>query len=258
MFGHLRDSPLAIFFVSAVGLWLSAQIGVYLRKKLRAVEEEEHKDLATLEAATLTLLGLIVAFSFSMAISRYDQRKDYEANEANAIGTEYIRAALLPEKDKDAIQGLLKQYLRQRVAFYETSEASQLQQIDRETNQLEAALWSRIQTVATVQPTPTVALAALGMNAVLDNRGYTQAAWWNRLPAAAWDLMFAIAILCNLQIGYGTYRTSTHLFIILPLALSISFLLISDLDDPRGGIIRIAPQNLVSLAQTLDLGETPN
>ena len=258
MFGYLRDFPLIIFFVSLFGLWLSAQAGVYLRKKLRAVEEEERKDLATLEAATLTLLGLIVAFSFSMAISRYDQRKNYEANEANAIGTEYNRAALLPEKDKDVVQALLKQYLRQRVSFYELRGEAQLQQIDAATNQLETELWSRIQTVAAVQPTPIIALVASGMNTVLDNRGYTQAAWWNRLPAAAWDLMAAIAILCNLLLGYGTYRTGAHLFIILPLTLSISFLLISDLDSPRGGIIRICPQNLLSLAKSLGLQSAHN
>lgn len=252
MIGPLRDFPLIVFLVSLVGLWLSAQAGVYLRKKLRPVEEEERKDLATLEAATLTLLGLIVAFSFSMAISRYDQRKDYEANEANAIGTEYKRSGLLPEKDRDLVQDLLKQYLRQRVAFYESRRDAQLQEINDATDQLENQLWSTVERVAAVQPTPPIALVAVGMNTVIDNRGYTQAAWWNRIPTAAWALMTGIAILCNLLVGYGAYRTSTHLFVVLPLALAISFLLISDLDSPRGGVIRVAPHNLVSLAQTLD------
>lgn len=252
MIGRLTDFPLVIFFVSLLGLWLSAQVGVYLRKKLRPVEEEERKDLATLEAATLTLLGLIVAFSFSMAISRYDQRKDYEANEANAIGTEYKRFGLLPEKERGVVQALLKEYLRQRVAFYETRREARLQEINEATDQLESQLWSAVERVAAVQPTPPVALVAAGMNAVIDNRGYTQAAWWNRIPSAAWDLMVAIAILCNLLVGYSAYRTGTHLFVVLPLALAISFLLISDLDSPRGGIIRVAPHNLVSVGRTLD------
>jgi hypothetical protein len=215
------------------------------------VEEDERKDWATLETATLTLLGLIVAFSFSMAISRYDQRKNYEAEEANAIGTEYARAGLLPPRDAERIRQLLKDYLRQRVAFYETRSEADLEQINATTNQIEAELWAVIEGTAAAQPTPVVALAASGMNDVLNDRAYTQAAWWNRIPAAAWDLMISIAVLCNLLIGYGTYRTGTHLFFVLPLALSISFLLISDLDAPRGGIIRVAPQNLRSLAQSL-------
>lgn len=251
MIGQLSDFPLVIFIVSLVGLWLSAQIGVLVRKKLRAVEKDEREDWATLEAATLTLLGLIVAFSFSMAISRYDQRKNYEAEEANAIGTEYARAGFLPPKDADRIRRLLKRYLHQRIAFYGTRNDADIQQINAVTDQLETELWATTEAVAAAQPTPVVALAASGMNDVLNNRAYTQAAWWNRIPSAAWDLMISVAVLCNLLLGYGAHRTGPPLFFVLPLALSISFLLISDLDAPRGGIIRIAPHNLESLVQAL-------
>lgn len=251
MIGRLRDFPVIIFIISLVGLWSSAQIGVFVRKKLRPVEEDERKDWATLEAATLTLLGLIIAFSFSMAIGRYDQRKNYEAEEANAIGTEYSRAGLLPPKDAEKIRRLLKRYLNQRVAFYETRDEVRLREMNDVTNQLETELWTAIEAVAASQPTPVVALAASGMNDVLNDRAYTQAAWWNRIPSAAWDLMISIALLCNLVLGYGANRTGTHLFLIMPLVLSISFLLISDLDAPRGGLIRINPHNLIALAESL-------
>jgi hypothetical protein len=146
---------------------------------------------------------------------------------------------------------LLIDYLRQRVAFYEIRNEAHLQQINVITDQLEKELWAAIERAAAAQPTPVVALAAMGMNDVFNDRAYTQAAWWNRIPSAAWDLMISIALLCNLLLGYGAYRTGTHLFLVLPLALSISFLLISDLDAPRGGIIRIAPHNLTSLLQSL-------
>lgn len=251
MIGRLADFPLVIFIVSLVGLWLSAQIGVLVRKRLRPVDEDERKDWATLEAATLTLLGLIIAFSFSMSIGRYDQRKNYEAEEANAIGTEYSRAGLLPPKEAEKIRRLLKDYLHQRVAFYETRNEDHLREINDVTNQLETDLWATIEAIAASQPTPIVALAAMGMNDVLNDRAYTQAAWWNRIPSAAWDLMVSIAVLCNLVLGYGAYRTSTHLFLVMPLVLSVSFLLISDLDAPRGGLIRVNPHNLVALAESL-------
>src|ERR1700741_2202508 len=144
MLSRLRDFPFVIFVVSLLGLWCSAQLGVLLRKKVRPVEEEERKDLATLEAATLSLLGLIIAFSFSMAIGRYDQRKNYEAEEANAIGTEYVRADLLPVKEGERVHKLLKEYLHQRIAFYETRDGRELQQIVASTDNLEAELWSSI------------------------------------------------------------------------------------------------------------------
>lgn len=251
MLRHLRDFPFVIFTLSLLGLWFSAQIGGFLQKQLRPVGDEERKDLATLEAATLSLLGLIIAFSFSMAIGRYDQRKNYEAEEANAIGTEYAQADLLPGTDTEKVHELLKEYLHQRIAFYETRNERVLGQVVANTDRLEAELWLSVRNVAASQPTPTVALAVSGMNDVLNDRAYAQAAWWNRIPLAAWNLMVSIAILCNLLLGYGAHRNSTHLFLVLPLALSIAFLLISDLDSPRGGIIRVDPQNLAGLAESL-------
>ena len=248
----IRDFPLLVFVLSLIVLWLSAQMGGFVHKRLRPLDEEDYADLATVLTATLTLLGLIIAFSFSMAVSRYDQRKNYEAEEANAIGTEYVRAALLPATHAERVRDLLRQYLHQRIRFYETRNQRQLEHVDRDTAALEVELWSAVQSAAAVEPTPVVALATQGMNDVLNTRGYTQAAWWNRIPTAAWGLMAAIAMFCNLLIGYGAHRRGIILFLVLPLALSISFFLISDIDSPRGGVIRVSPQNLESLAQSLN------
>jgi hypothetical protein len=98
-----------------------------------------------------------------------------------------------------------------------------------------------------------IALAVAGMNDVLNSQGYTQAAWWNRIPPAAWGLMVVIAICCNLLIGYGAHRTETkaNFLLVLPIILSISLFLVADIDSPRGGIIRVRPQNLQTLAQSL-------
>jgi hypothetical protein len=96
-----------------------------------------------------------------------------------------------------------------------------------------------------------MALSAAGMNDVLNSEGYTQAAWWNRLPIAAWSLLIAISIFCNLLVGYAAHGKSTFLFLILPIALSISLFLIADIDSPRGGIIRVWPQNLQRLTESL-------
>jgi hypothetical protein len=248
----IRDFPLLVFVLSLIVLWLSARMGGFVHKRLRPLDEEDYADLATVLTATLTLLGLIIAFSFSMAVSRYDQRKNYEAEEANAIGTEYVRAALLPATQAERVRDLLRHYLHQRILFYETRNQRQLEHVDRDTAALEADLWSAVQSAAAVKPTPVVALATQGMNDVLNTRGYTQAAWWNRIPTAAWGLMAAIAMFCNLLIGYGAHRRGIILFLVLPLALSISFFLISDIDSPRGGVIRVSPQNLESLAQSLN------
>jgi hypothetical protein len=96
-----------------------------------------------------------------------------------------------------------------------------------------------------------MALTVSGMNDVLNSQGYTQAAWWNTIPISAWILMTAIAICCNLLIGYSAHRKDWVLMSILPLVISISFFLIADIDSPRRGIIRVVPQNLLALSQSL-------
>ena len=165
-----------------------------------------------------------------MAISRYDQRKNYEEAEANAIGTEYVRADLLPPADAARVRDLLGKYLDQRVSFYTTRDEHQLGQIDGSTSQLQADLWSAVRAVAAGQPTYMVALAVSGMNDVLNSEGYTHAAWWNRIPLAAWVLMAALAICCSLLLGYDARETDALLFLVLPLVVSISFFLIAEID----------------------------
>ena len=247
----LLDAPLLLFAVSFVALWLSAKVGGALRARLRPLAEGERQDYDMVITATLTLLGLLIGFSFSMAISRYDQRKNYEEEEANAIGTEYLRAELLPAEPASQVKKLLTEYLQLRISFYETRDAQKLAQIDGDTTRLENELWIAVRNAATSQPTPTVVLAVGGMNDVLNRQGYTQAAWLNRIPIAAWVLMGAIAVCCTLLIGYTAHGSQTFAPLILPLAVSISFLLIADIDSPRGGLIRLLPQNLMSLSQVL-------
>jgi len=250
---HTSQFPFLVLAISFVVMWLSARIGAAFRKRRRSLEENEREDFGIIMAAILTLLGLIIGFSFSMAITRYDQRKNDEEGEANAIGTEYLRANLLPAADAARVRTLLRSYVDQRILFYDTSDERELRQIDAATTQLQTELWSAVQAPAEAQPTPLAALAVSGMNDVLNSQGYTQAAWWNRIPVSAWGLMAAIAICCNLLIGYGAHRgeAKTNLLLILPLVVSISFYLIADIDSPRGGVVRVLPQNLESLSQTL-------
>jgi hypothetical protein len=256
---NVTDYPLLILVISFFALWLSAQFGSVIRRR-RILGEEVREDFSVILAATLTLLGLIIGFSFSMAVSRYDQRKNLEEAEANAIGTEFVRADLLPTADAAKVRALLRSYVDQRVLFYTTRDLfftpgadEQLRLINDRTAQLQAELWAAVQAPAAAQPTPIIALTVWGMNDVLNSQGYTQAAWWNRIPIAAWGLMGLIAVCCNLLIGYGARnpRTERTLLLILPLVVSISFFLIADIDSPRGGVIRVHPQNLLSLAESL-------
>jgi hypothetical protein len=184
-------------------------------------------------------------------VSRYDQRRKSEAEEANAIGTEYVRTDLLPPVDAEKVRELLKNYLDQRILFYQARNEDELRRINIHTAQLQRDLWSATQAAAAIKPTPLAALTVSGMNDVLNTEGYTQAAWWNRIPREAWLLLATIAIGWTLLLGYGGHRTHRVLFLVLPLAVSISFFFIADIESPRRGNIYIVPNNLVRLSRSL-------
>jgi hypothetical protein len=142
--------------------------------------------------ATLTLLGLIIGFTFSMAISRYDQRKALEATEANAIGREMDRSELLPQGAAVRVASLLENYFVLRLAYYRADDdAAVLGQIAANTSKQQSALWDAMRVPALEKPTPVNALVLTGMNDVMDAESLTEAAWRNQIPTSAWWLIWA-------------------------------------------------------------------
>lgn len=239
-------------FMGTVALfWVGARFGAIFHARYGELNESTLEDFKVVLGATLTLLGLIIGFTFSMAVSRYDQRKNLEEEEANAIGTEYLRADFLPAANAAKVRGLLKRYLDQRILFYKAPEAHLLEQNSLQTTQLQKELWSEVKGPTSEQLTPVAALVAQGMNDVLNSQGYTQAAWWNRIPVAAWGLLITIGMFCNMLIGYLAHDRKAFPFWILPIILAISLFLVADIDSPGHGVIRVSSQNLESLANSL-------
>ncbi len=246
------NNPFSVFAICFVSFLVAEHLGAHLRKTRAKPGETERKDIEIILGAVLTLFALVVGFSFSMATGRYDDRKHQEAEEAVAIEAEYSLVGLLPASDAVKVRALLKQYLDQRTLFYTVTGAHELAQTNGTTDQLGHDLWSTIEQRVEVQPTPVGALIARGMNEVLDSRTRTQAAWWNRIPIAAWGLMLVIGICCNVLFGYNAHvETRNHLLLALPVIFSVAFFLLADLDSPRGGLIRVSPRNLLALTTDL-------
>jgi len=249
--GYISLHPAVVFLLAFVGLWLAAWLGARHRRG-RQFAPEQRQDFGLILAATLTLLGLLIGFSFSMAASRYDQRKNLEEAEANAIGTEYLRADLLDAPERDKVRAGLVRYTELRIRYY-VSHQDEVAGIDAETTRLQSEMWSTVSAAAKRRPDPVVALVAAGLNDVINSQGYTQAAWWNRIPTSAVILMAAIAIGCNLLVGYGSPSVSPRnpLLAVLPLLVALALTLIADIDTPRHGVIHVSPNNLTTLLQSL-------
>ncbi len=177
------DYPLLLllpisFLLMAAASWCGAWVAA--RKSTAAVDARD--DFGVVLAATLTLLGLIIGFTFSMALTRYDQRKNLEEEEANAIGTEYLRVDLLPPAAAEKARALLRDYTRERILFYTTRDAAKLEEIGARTAKLQSDLWAVVRDPAQTQRDPVSVMIMVGMNDVINSQGYAQAAWWNRIP----------------------------------------------------------------------------
>ena len=136
------DNPLLVLLLSLGGLWAASHFGGTVLVRLRPLANESREDFVVVLTASMTLLALIIGFSFSMAINRYDQRKNLEQAEANAIGTAYTRADLMPAADAVRAKAVLKKYLDQRVLFYVARDEPQLRAAELQTLQLQDQLWS--------------------------------------------------------------------------------------------------------------------
>ena len=249
---RLVDSPFVLLVLSFLILWTCAWIGAKVLARYSAEGQLVREDFRTVLAACLTLLGLIVGFSFSMAVSRYDQRQHAESAEADAIGTEYIRADLLPPSEAETTRRLLRSYLTQRILFFGIRDSDRFSQLDEQTARLQQQMWAAVHSPA-VRPDQFTALAVSGMNDVLSAQSNTQAAWWNRIPIEAWALMGVIAILCNLMLGVSArHLEGRSVFLVLPLVTAIAFFLIADIDSPAGGgVIHLTPDNLLGLGNRM-------
>ncbi|WP_034456757.1 hypothetical protein [Buttiauxella noackiae] len=249
----LLGHPFFLFITLLIILPLASALGVYCLQRKGQLDEDTLKDFGVVQAATLTLLALLIGFSFSNAVGLYDQRKNSESEEANAIGTEYLRIDLLSAKNVTTARSELLKYLDLRIAFYQLNEKEQLADLDNKTANSQTQLWQIIKNETQSSTTPVTALIAAGMNDVINTQGYTQAAWIKHFPASAWILLISIAVICNILIGYSSHsRKSNKVYIfILPTIIAISLSLVADISSPRGGLIRIEPQNLLLLKASI-------
>ena len=247
----LVNRPVIFFVIAFIVFAVAARFGERFGRS-HEIPEDNRGEFDIIQGATLTLLGLIIGFTFSMAVGRYDLRKSYEEEEANAIGTEILRADLLPPADAAKVRALLARYLEERIVFYSSRDEEALRQSDAKTAKLQAELWAAVKAPALAQPSPVTALAVSGMNDVLNTQGYTLAAWRNRIPTSAWALMATIGLCATVLVGLGAKksRRATRLFLVLPFVIAVAFLLIADIDSPRYGVILVKPQNLEGLLES--------
>lgn len=246
-------SLLVIFPVSLILILGAGEVGHWLGERAAA---RGAPGVSTLEAAILGLLALMIGFTFSMALSRFEARRDGVVIEATAIGTTALRARLLPAPyDREAVK-LLRDYVQLRLDLTRRPVSSaEFDAAIARSNTIQEALWQQAMAVAARDNgmVPT-GLFVQSLNEMIDNQEKRLAALHNRLPPIIVIALYGVSIVGIGFAGYGSgveakrSRLPVHIAGILVAAM---VLLIQDIDRPGAGFIKVSQQPMVNAAAAI-------
>lgn len=216
------------------------------------IEHEQETPVGAIVGAILGLLAFLLAFTFSLAAARYDTRRELVLNEANAIGTTYLRTELLSEPQRAALRGLLRQYVDQRLAAIDPDKRDAA--LTR-SEELQNEIWVHAVAAAEKKPSPITALFIQSLNDMIDMHAKRLALGVrSRIPFTIWIALYLAAILGMMGVGYqsglsGANRTLATL--ILAIAFSLVLWLIADLDRPQEGLLKVSQQAMIDLRKSM-------
>jgi hypothetical protein len=227
-----------VFLTSLIIIFLSIRFGFQIGKWKRArLTGDEKLHIGPIVTASLSLLAFMLAMVFNVVESRYVELKHVALDEANAIGTAYIQADLLPEADRAKIRQLLYDYVTLRVEAGRNGTRELTEQAIDRAKVLQSDLWSKAAAVATQQPTPISALFLQSLNQLIDlhEKRITIGIHY-RLPAFIWAVLYCLAILAMGMAGYDSGLTGSHRMIGITLSAALAFsvvlVLVVALDRP--------------------------
>jgi len=254
--GPLDILPLwGLFVAILLVVLLSIEGGFRLGKYRRSQSEQEQEaPVGAMVGATLGLLAFFLAFTFGMAAERFEVRKKVVLDEANAIGTTYLRAGMIPER-REEIRALLRDYVDARLNAVQSGNVAE--GIRRSENILDQ-LWVHAVVVGTQNPNSiVVGLFVQSLNEVIDlHTKRVTAGVRNRIPGAIWVALFAVGIVALATMGYhGGLAGTRRSFAVLPVAFAFSavIVLIADLDRPLEGALKVSQQALIDVRQTMNV-----
>src|SRR5258708_10910233 len=243
----------ALFVFILIVVLLSVECGYQLGKYRRGRHEEEKEaPLGTMVGAMLGLLAFILAFTFGLAAARFDARRQVLLDEANAIGTTYLRAGMLPDRGQE-IRALLRNYVDARL---EAVRSDNIEEGIRRSESIQHQLWGNAEAVGQKNPNSiVVGLFVQSLNEVIDlHAKRVQAAVRSRIPGAIWVGLFAVAAFSLAAMGYhaGLVGMGRSLAVLaVALTFSVVIELIADLDRPQQGVLRVSQRVLLDLQQSM-------
>lgn len=233
------------------------------RRRHAQADDGERSQIGAIAGAVLGLLALLIGFTFSMAVNRFDMRQDLVLQEANAIGTTALRAQLLQPAAEAEVVRLLRQYVQVRLDFHDAGiDERKLHAVTAQTAVVQQALWR----VAMQQAhggggnAAQVNLFIVALNDTIDLHGKRLAAMRNHVPPAVILLLLLVTLGAVGLVAYGGGLHARRQLVaqsVLAVLLVLAILLIVDLDRPRRGLILVSQQSMLDAQQDLDAAVLP-
>jgi len=254
-----QQSEILIVLALAGLLVLSGEIGYRLgRRPRKAPTVREETQFVSIEVAVLALLSLLLGFTFAMALSRFELRKEMVVRESNAIGTAALRSQLLPASHQDEVSELFRRYVEIRLdAVLRTKQFSPARrELDAETTRLQARLWKIAATAAATDPRSVpLGLFAHAVNELIDINAHRDVAVANHVPESVLLSLFGFAVLAAGILGYGNALAGARIrtpAAIYSVVVVLVILLILDLDRPQEGLARVSQESMIQLQTILN------
>jgi hypothetical protein len=255
---------LSLILLMALALRIGFMVGMRSTAIKNCKQCKEH--ISTLLSSLLGMLALILGFSFSIALERHGSRSEAVIEEANAIGTAYLRTTLLPEAYRQEAQQLIAQYLDVRIkeSHFNLTQRAERETLNQQANNLQMQLWNNVSQAAVHEPnTVTTGLPVQSINAMIDAYGKRYAELNRHIPELVLWLLFFAFIVSGGMLGYSAgisnHQPSKVVFVMLTVVVLVMYLVI-DLDRPRRGLIHIDQtpmQSLKTLVKTTPVSQIP-
>lgn len=242
----------------AGGLLLSMLLSIELGNRLGTPAQDQVSDdfkshVNSISASLLGILALLLGFTFSLSLQRYESRSEAVVHEANAIGTTYLRSVLLPEALRSPVKDALRDYVNLRVKTDEIDLTKhELQRsLAVDTGRMHAKLWELARQAAELDPSPVKSgLFIQTLNDLIDNYSQRDAELARHVPELVLGLLYVTFLMAGTVVGYATglsgHRASfvTH---ILSVLIVILVFIILDLDRPHRGLIQVSQKSMLDL-----------
>ncbi len=249
----------AILFAALLfaGMLLAQEIGLRIgRRRVAREGESARTGLGAIEGAVFGLMGLMVAFAFHGAASRFDARRDLVVREANDIGTAYLRLDLLPPAAQPKLRELFRRYVDARLEVYRLlPDVTAAREALERAQRFQREIWS-VAVEGSRESSPATMLLLPALNSMIDVTTTRTVALQTHPPLLVFFMLAFLALACSLLAGYGMAGApSRSVLHVLGFAaiLTLTVYLILDYEFPRHGIIRLDfyDQLLVDVRQSM-------